>query len=311
MKTKPLGILAATVLAVGLIAAFALPVVAADDLVLVSLVPPSGERVGITSSRLTPLGREDSIEATIDYVLESSPSGVIGVVAVGGPGSDTRPFVVRGRGRTTVRFGVFCGEGASPRPVVEVNSIRFFLLSEGRTLVEKVQSVSYRFRCGPDLTSTSITIGRETARFPPEGARLVLRAADAALRSVRGCVFNVSYDVRNIGVARTASAYRNRIYIDRTFADGTQVEGPTLNPGEARTMNTRITLTPGEHHAFLKIDDYNQVPESDELNNTLVFYVAVDDTCPGGRSLTPPSGAIPPVHPEKPALPRKPVLPQR
>lgn len=310
MNTKPLSMVAATVLAVGLIAAFALPAMAVDDLVLVSLVPPNGERVGLTSFRSTmaPSAREE-VEATIDYVLESAPSGVIGVVVT--PGSDSRPTVMRGRGRITVRFGAYCDEGPSPRAVVEVSSIRFFLMSEGRTLVEKVQPVSYRFRCGPDLTSTSITIGRETATFPPEGTRLALRAADAALRSVRGCVFNVSYDVRNIGVARTASAYRNRFYINRTFAEGTEVEGLTLNPGEARNMSTRITLTPGEHHALLSIDEYRQVPESDELNNLLVFYVVVDDTCPGGRAVTPPSGAIPPVHPEKPAIPRKPVLPPR
>lgn len=306
MKTKPLGIVAATVLAVGLVAAVTLPALAADDLVLVSLVPPSGDRLGTTSHAVSPLDRENSVEVTLDYVLESAPRGLIHVFPGAGGSSEMPADVMRGRGRATVRFSVRCLEGSSPSPFVNVNRLRLVLRSDdGRTLVEKVQSVSYRFRCGPDLTSTSITIGRETARFPPPGTRLALRAADAALRSVRGCVFNVSYDVRNIGNARTASAYRNRFYIDRTFADGTQVEGPTLNPGEARTMSTRITLTPGEHHAFLKIDDYNQVPESDELNNILQFYVAVDDTCPGGRSLTPPSGAIPPVHPEKPALPQR------
>ena len=128
------------------------PVLLKDSLKLVSLIPASGlvaAKPGMT------LGPGNSVEATFDYTLNSRPKAYISVYTTGETGNSPHTgcevgrFVQRGQGTIKTRFSVEC-DGKNKPPFV-IATIRYVMSDQSTTpatmLVEKYQTVNYRFTC--------------------------------------------------------------------------------------------------------------------------------------------------------------------
>ncbi len=115
----------------------------------------------------------------------------------------------------------------------------------------------------PDLTSPGgIAVGGHTVKW---GGTLELSSQDAVLRSNGQCVFNVTYQVANIGNA-AAGAFSNVLVTGSRVLS--QVDGLTLAAGQTKLVNTQIYLAPGSNVLRLLVDMTHQVAESNESNNS-------------------------------------------
>lgn len=293
--------LTATVLATGLMTVGALPAMAVDDLALVNLAPPGGNVPGVTAG---PMGPGNSVQATLRYVLESAAKGKIGVYTAGVAGNPPHtgmeiPVLVdKGKGEVKTRFSVKCDQNSPAAiPIVKLRYVLFQVDGGGaivKTLVEKFQSVQYRFLCGqqtrppvpgkqlPDITSRKgITIGGAVGgaggKFSPWGGTITLTQADSFLQSGGKCAFNVSYDMVNLGPVATSPAFAN--YLRTNVEVVSQQTGLSLNAGETKQVNTQAYLAPGPPFLALVLDKDHVVAESSEANNAFQVKIVLQAKC--------------------------------
>jgi hypothetical protein len=309
VKTRFVRMLTATVLATGLMTVVALPAMAADDLTIVNLAPPGGNVPGVTAG---PMGPANSVQATLVYDLESASKGKIGVYTAGVAGNPAHtgveiPVLVdRGKGRVQTRFSVKCEQNSPATiPIVKLRYALFQVDAGGaivKTLVEKFQSVQYRFLCRrpthpptgppthpptpdkklPDITSRKgITIGGAIGgaggKFSPWGGTITLTQADSFLQANGKCAFNISYDMVNLGPVPTSPPFAN--YLRTNVEVVSQQTGLALNAGETKQVNTQAYLAPGTPFLGLVLDKDNVVAESNEANNAFQVKIVLQAKC--------------------------------
>lgn len=305
MKTRFVRMLTATLLAVGLMTVVALPAMAADDLTIVNLAPPGGNVPGVTAG---PMGPGNSVQATLRYVLESAAKGKIGVYTAGVAGNPPHTgveipvLVEKGKGEIKTRFSVKCEQNSPATiPIVNLRYVLFQVDAGGaivKTLVEKFQSVQYRFLCRrpthpptgpptpdkklPDITSRKgITIGGAIGgaggKFSPWGGTITLTQADSFLQANGKCAFNVSYDMVNLGPVATSPAFAN--YLRTNVEVVSQQTGLSLNAGETKQVNTQAYLAPGTPFLALVLDKDHVVAESSEANNAFQVKIVLQAKC--------------------------------
>lgn len=301
MKTRVFRMLGETLLALGLMTVVALPAMAADDLTIVNLAPPGGNVPGVTAG---PMGPGNSVQATLRYVLESAAKGKIGVYTAGVAGNPPHTgveipvLVEKGKGEIKTRFSVKCEQNSPPATsIVKLRYVLFQVDAGGaivKTLVEKFQSVQYRFICPrqprplvpdkklPDITSRKgITIGGAVGgaggKFSPWGGTIVLTQADSFLQANGKCAFNISYDMVNLGPVATSPAFAN--YLRTNVEVVSQQTGLSLNAGEAKQVNTQAYLAPGTPFLALVLDKDHVVAESSEANNAFQVKIVLQAKC--------------------------------
>jgi len=301
VKIRFVRMLTATALATGLMTVVALPAMAADELTLVNLAPPGGNVPGVTAG---PMGPANSVQATLVYNLESASKGKIGVYTAGVAGNPAHtgveiPVLVdRGKGRVQTRFSVKCEQNSPATiPIVKLRYALFQVDAGGaivKTLVEKFQSVQYRFLCRrpthpptpdkklPDITSRKgITIGGAIGgaggKFSPWGGTITLTQADSFLQANGKCAFNISYDMVNLGPVPTSPAFAN--YLRTNVEVVSQQTGLALNAGETKQVNTQAYLAPGTPFLGLVLDKDNVVAESNEGNNAFQVKIVLQAKC--------------------------------
>lgn len=126
----------------------------------------------------------------------------------------------------------------------------------------------------PDITSQAgITIAGHSASW---GGMITLAASDAVLVSGGTCAFNISYDLKNIGMAPTAPPFKNRLRRDNTVVS--IQSNLSLAAGETRQIATQAYLTSGNHILGLFMDNDFQVAESNDSNNIKRIKIKVN--CP-------------------------------
>jgi len=126
----------------------------------------------------------------------------------------------------------------------------------------------------PDINAPNgIIIAGHSA---PWGGAITLSAADAFLVSGGTCAFNISYDLKNSGMAPTAPPFKNRLRRDSTVVS--IQSNLSLAAGETRTIATQAYLTSGNHILGLFMDNDFQVAESNEGNNIRRIKIKVN--CP-------------------------------
>jgi hypothetical protein len=295
----------ATVLALGLVAAWALRATAADDLTLPNLAPPGGNVPGVTAG---PMGPANSVQATLRYVLESAAKGKIGVYTAGVAGNPPHTgveipvFVNKGKGEVKTRFSVKCDQNSpAATSIVKLRYVLFQVDAGGaivKTLVEKFQPVQYRFVCRrpthppqsppvsdkklPDITSRKgITIGGAVGgaggKFSPWGGTIILTQADSFLQANGKCAFNISYDMVNLGPVATSPAFGN--YLRTNIEVVSQQTGLSLNAAETKQVNTQAYLAPGTPFLALVLDKDHVVAESNEANNAFQVKIVLQAKC--------------------------------
>lgn len=126
----------------------------------------------------------------------------------------------------------------------------------------------------PDITSQAgITIAGHSA---PWGGLITLSASDAFLVSGGTCAFNISYDLKNIGMAPTAPPFKNRLRRDSTVVS--IQSNLSLAAGETKQIATQAYLTSGNHILGLFMDNDFVVAESNESNN--IKRIKIKVLCP-------------------------------
>ena len=126
----------------------------------------------------------------------------------------------------------------------------------------------------PDINApTGITIAGHSA---PWGGLITLSASDAFLVSGGTCAFNISYDLKNSGMAPTAPPFKNRLRRDSTVVS--IQSNLSLAAGETRNIATQAYLTSGNHILGLFMDNDFVVAESNEGNNIRRIKIKVN--CP-------------------------------
>ena len=110
----------------------------------------------------------------------------------------------------------------------------------------------------------------------PWGGMITLSASDAFLVSGGTCAFNISYDLKNSGMAPTAPPFKNRLRRDATVVS--IQSNLSLAAGETRTIATQAYLTSGNHILGLFMDNDFAVAESNESNNVRRIKIRVN--CP-------------------------------
>lgn len=126
----------------------------------------------------------------------------------------------------------------------------------------------------PDINAPNgITIAGHSA---PWGGAITLSASDAFLVSGGTCAFNISYDLKNSGMAPTAPPFKNRLRRDSTVVS--IQSNLSLAAGETRTIATQAYLTSGNHVLGLFMDNDFAVAESNEGNNIRRIKIKVN--CP-------------------------------
>lgn len=126
----------------------------------------------------------------------------------------------------------------------------------------------------PDINAPNgIKIAGHSA---PWGGLITLAASDAFLVSGGTCAFNISYDLKNSGMAPTAPPFKNRLRRDSTVVS--IQSNLSLAAGETRTIATQAYLTSGDHILGLFMDNDFVVAESNEGNNVRRIKIKVN--CP-------------------------------
>ena len=111
-----------------------------------------------------------------------------------------------------------------------------------------------------------------TATFVPSGeggADLVVQSLQATPQG--GSTYAVMARVRNAGTA-TSPATRLRLLLNASGAPsgrlGADVPIAALGPGASRTVTVRVTLQGSERFVVAIVDPLDQVPETNEQNNS-------------------------------------------
>ncbi len=135
----------------------ATPALAADDVNLFRLSPPSGTLPGMRRGEA--LGPINSVEATIRYRLQSTPQGFITIHGEPFATYPTAmsplptPRVSNGHGEVRVRFSWLCNDRSppsNPLPAVTITMRGVNAAGMGTgVLVQKTQSVNFTFTCRP------------------------------------------------------------------------------------------------------------------------------------------------------------------
>jgi hypothetical protein len=133
----------------------------------------------------------------------------------------------------------------------------------------------------PDITSKQgIKIGTV---FIPWGGSAKLKANEAHIASPDSCSFNTTYDMVNVGSARTAPAFANRLVIAPANTVATNT-GLALNAGQSKQITTFPYLTIGTHRLTLLLDNPSSVAESNEGNNSFSVTYTLNGPCKGSAS---------------------------
>lgn len=127
----------------------------------------------------------------------------------------------------------------------------------------------------PDITSKKgITIGGKNA---PWGGTIHLTQADSFVQANGKCGFKISYDMVNTGPVPTSPAFSN--YLRTNVEVVSTQSGLTLNAGEAKQIDTKAYLPPGEYFVALVLDKDHVVTEYNETNNALKVNVSLHAKC--------------------------------
>lgn len=118
-----------------------------------------------------------------------------------------------------------------------------------------------------------ITIAGHSAAW---GGMITLSASDAFLVSGGTCAFNISYDLKNSGLAPTAPPFKNRLRRNSTVVS--IQSNLSLAIGETKKIATQAYLTSGNHILGLFMDNDFAVAESNESNNVRRIKIKVN--CP-------------------------------
>ena len=193
----------------------AAPAFAADNVTLRSLSPPSGTLQGVRSGEA--LGPVNSVEATIRYRLESTPSTPQGFITISGEPPMSYPITMSplppirfsgGNGDVRIRFSWLCNDRSppsNPLPAITITMRGVDARGMGTgVLVQKTQPVNYTFTCRPPSpikrpSDAALTTPGESPmqRLDPQ-ARGALVAPD--LVPVLTHPMSGTVIVRNIGV---------------------------------------------------------------------------------------------------------------
>jgi hypothetical protein len=219
MRMRPRLVLATAIVLAEVFLAFPGPAVAADSLTVVSVWPPPGRRPGFSTPPDT-FDSGDWVEVTFDYVVDSVPQAS---VRMDGTISDSRPLLMRGSGRASLRGILFCA--------TELTALRLHLSADGRDLATREHPVSYRAECRPDLAIAGLTVGGLPATA---GAVLDLRATSAAARGLRGCVFDVAELIFYRDGGRRLRSGRAAGRPSHAPAGQSPAPGPAAQPAAAR-----------------------------------------------------------------------------
>jgi len=287
----------------------AAPAVAADDVTLRSLSPPSGTVAGVDTIRA--VGPINSVEATIRYRLQSTTRGFITITGEPPPSypitmSPIPPIhFSSGNGDVRIRFSWLCND--RPPPSNTLPAITYRLQGADAadrftgTLVQKTQPVNFTFTCRQPLQikrpsdATLTTPGESPMQRLNPQAQGSLRPD---LVPVLTQPMSATVIVRNIGAgpAPTSTLFLNCFKSSPTFkhsSDGcpttvfTQsggvirialIEIPSLAPGAEHVVNLKpwpSTWPSGEYIFQAKADYRLRVSERDETNNSAQSEIVV------------------------------------
>ena len=310
----------------------AAPALAADDVNLRSLSPPSGTLAGVRRGEA--LGPVNSVEATIRYRLQSTPQGFItitGVPPTSYPITMSPMPPIRfsnGNGDVRIRFSWLCNDrspSSNPLPAVTITMRGVDARGVGTgVLVQKTQPVNYTFTCRPpsQIKRPSDAALTTPGESPSRGLLPPRLLPDLHIRNVQvndRCQIVIT--VENLGPGPLPdSAWSDSYATVATFDATGQVlqagqfigrlglmdPGRQLrNPGGSATYTSTFTIPVSTATWRVTVDTSNAVNEANEGNNFYVGGVAGISACRAAARRPAPT----PMIPAKPPLPGAPSKP--
>lgn len=130
---------------------------------------------------------------------------------------------------------------------------------------------------GRNLPDIASPYGIEIGGVRGEWGGVIRINADNAYRTDDGrCVFDYGLELINAGGA-PAGNFDYRLNADGWSAVSAQ---SALEAGEWTNSSGRIALSPGKHKVVVKLDNNDNLDESDEMNNApLALRVEIDGEC--------------------------------